>query len=112
MSKHFEAALVSQNDLPETHIIRIANRILTRLMRYSGGDLKLKSLAPGISEKILLKLICIPNFQSLCAKDKQRVAILIEQGLSYDMAKKMLAAVIRETPPRFKPFQSILIRRR
>ena len=111
MSKLFESALVSQSDIPEDNISRIANRILTRLMRYSGGDLHLNSLSPEISKQILLKLICIPNFQNLCPKDKQRVAIIVEQGLSYDMAKKQLGVVIRETPPRFKPFQSILIAR-
>ena len=98
--------------MTEDNITQTANRILTRLMRYSGGDVHLKPLAPETSDKILRKLICIPNFQSLCPKDKQRVAILIEQGLSYDMAKKMLTVVIQDTPPQFKPFQSILIRRR
>lgn len=111
MTKHLESILGSQNDLHED-ITKIANRILTRLMRYSGGDIHLKTLAPEMSEQILKKIICIPSFQTLCPKDKQQVAILIEQGLNYDLAKKMLAVVIRETPPRFKPFQSILMQRR
>lgn len=111
MSKLFESTLASQKDPPEDNISKIANRILTRLIRYSGGDLHLGRLSPEISERILLKLICIPNFQNLCPRDKKRVAILVEQGLSYDLAKKTLGVVIQETPSRFKPFQSILIGR-